>query len=212
MMFLFLVRHAKSETLRDCWQTPGSKLGKIGKQQAEILSKRSRFLKLDKIFSSDWERSQQTAKIISTKLGVDTEVLDYIHEREQLHQMYGSARDSKISKEYVAEYYENYGNLDWKFKGKEESLRQVLERSAQLSEFLIKNYQGKRVLIISHDVFIRCFVGLILLGKDYSDKPMVRTISSLTINPAGISLLIYSNQRKMWKINYINDYAHSHVV
>ena len=47
--------------------------------------------------------------------------MDYVHEREQLPQIYGAARDSQISKQYVKEYYANYGTLDWKFKNKEES-------------------------------------------------------------------------------------------
>ncbi|HUV72067.1 MAG TPA: histidine phosphatase family protein [Clostridia bacterium] len=207
-MLLFLIRHARSETLKNHWQTPNSKLGKLGKQQAKILSQRSRFSKLDTIFTSKWERSRKTAEILSDNLKIETETLDYIHEREQLPQMYGAARESRISKDYVKEYYANYGNLDWKFKNKEESVRDVLTRAKKLSNFLRKNYKGKRIMVVSHDVFIRCFISMVMLGDNYSDKTMARAISSLTINHTGISLLTHSSQKKSWKVNYINDYSH----
>ena len=207
-MLLFLVRHAQSETPKNHWQTPGSKLGRLGKQQAKILSQNSRFSHLDKIFTSDWERSRKTAKILSNNLKIETETLDYIHEKKQLPQMYGAARDSRISTEYIKEYYANCENLDWKFKNKEESVREVLVRTNKLSSFLRKNYKGKRVLVVSHDIFIRCFISMVMLGNDYSDKTMARVISSLTINYTGISLLIYSSQMQSWSVNYINDYSH----
>ncbi len=210
-MFLFLIRHALSETSRENWQTPDSKLGKVGEKQAEVLGSRSRFSGTDNIFSSNWERSLKTAEIISSNLGVKTEILDYIHEREQSPEIYGTARDSEISKKYVRQSYENFGDLDWKFEDKEESIREVLERASKLSKFLTENYQGKRILVVSHDIFIRCFISRILLGSKYSDKTMARTISSITINHAGISLLIYSSQMKSWKINYINDYSHLNI-
>lgn len=207
-MFLFFVRHAQSECSGNCWQTPDSKLGEIGKRQAEELSKRSRFSKLDKIFSSEWNRAYETARIVSGNSGVKVEKLDYIHEREQLPEIYGAARDGKISKEYADEYYKNYKNMDWKFRDKEESIREVIKRASKLSNFLIKNYQDKRLLVVSHDLFIRCFMSLTLLGNQYSDETMVKTINSLTINNTGISLLIYDSKRKSWKINYVNDYSH----
>jgi broad specificity phosphatase PhoE len=207
-MFLFLTRHAQSDITNNHWQTPDSKLGITGKEQANILSNRSRFSKIDKIFASNWERSKETAKILSNKLKIETETLDYIHEREQLPQMYGADRDSNISKKYVKGYYANYNNLDWKFMDKEESVREVLNRTQKLSKFLRKNYEEKRVLVVSHDVFIRCFISTIMLGNNYPDKIMAKTIRSLTINYTGISLLIYSGKFRAWKINYINDYSH----
>jgi broad specificity phosphatase PhoE len=207
-MFLFLVRHAQSDAAKTHWQTPDSKLGKTGKEQANILSKRSRFSKIDKIFASNWERSKKTASILSNNLKIETEALDYIHEREQLPQMYGVDRDSKISKEYFKEYYANYKNLDWKFKDKEESVREVLSRTKKLSKFLRNSYEEKRILVVSHDVFIRCFISMIMLGNNYSDEAMTRAIRSLTINYTGISLLIYSSKYRAWKVNYINDYSH----
>ena len=207
-MFLFLVRHAQSECPRSRWQTPDSRLGEIGRKQARILSKKSRFSKLDKIFSSEWNRAHETAKIVSDNLNTKIETLDYIHEREQLPEIYGATRDSEISKKYAEEYYKNYKNIDWKFRNKEESVREVLKRASKLSNFLIKNHQDKRLLVVSHDVFIRCFISLALLGDQYSDETMVKTINSLTIKNTGISLLIYDDKRKSWRINYINDYSH----
>ncbi len=207
-MLLFLVRHAYSDAPRNRWQHPNSKLSKIGKEQAEILGEKSRFAKVDNVFSSKWDRSKETAEIISSKLNVNLETLNYIHEREQSPEIYGSPRDSAISKEYAKEYYNNYKNLDWKFRKEEESIREVIERVSRFSEFLVNNHKDKQILTISHDIFIRCFISLALLGKNYDDKTMIKIISSLSINYTGISLLIYNGQRNNWKVSYINDYSH----
>lgn len=207
-MFLFLVRHACSDISVNRWQTPDSKIGKIGKKQAEILSERSRFSRLDKIFFSKWNRAKETAEIISKKLNVKAENLDYIHERVQLSEIYGSLRECRISKKYIEEYRNNNENLSWKFENKEESIKEVLERVSRLSSFLVKNYKEKNVLVVSHDIFIRCFVGMAMLGENYSDKAMAGIINSLTINYTGISLLRYNYQTRCWKIYYVNDFSH----
>ncbi|HEX6976865.1 MAG TPA: histidine phosphatase family protein [Patescibacteria group bacterium] len=207
-MFLFLARHAEGEAVKDRWQTPNSKLSDIGKKQAEALGKQVKFYKIDKIFSSDWERSRKTAEIISKEAQIDFEILDYIHERKQLPDMYGALRNSEISMKYANEYRKNFGNLDWKFEGKEESTREVLDRTSKLLLFLTKNYQGKRVLVVSHDLFIRCLLSNVLLGRNYSHESMFRAINNLAINNTGLSLLIHSSQWQTWQINYINNYSH----
>ncbi|HWA51791.1 MAG TPA: histidine phosphatase family protein [Patescibacteria group bacterium] len=207
-MFLFLVRHAEADGVKDRWQAPNSKLSKLGEQQAGALANQLKSFKIDQIFSSDLERSTQTADIISKKIGVETSILDYICERQQLDEMYGAQRESNISKKYIEESRHNFNNLDWKFEDKEESVREVINRTMELTSFLTKNFQGKRVAIVSHDLFIRCLISRILLGKDYSDTQMARSINTLTIDNTGLSLLIHSSQFQMWKINYINNYSH----
>lgn len=207
-MFLFIARHAQSKTNRDYWQTPESKLGELGKKQAEALGERLKLYRIDQIFSSDWERSRKTAEIISKKLRVDYNTLDYIHERRQLSEICGARMDSEISKKYIKEYRDNFGDLDWKFKGKEESVREVLNRSSKLLDFLVKKYQGRRVLVVSHDIFIKCLISSVLFGVDYTEQSMSQAIRSLTVNSAGLSLLIHDSRKGIWKVNYVNNYSH----
>lgn len=207
-MILFLVRHASGENSSNLWQSPDSKISKLGKEQALILSKKSRFSQIDKIFSSKWVRSKETAEIIAKNLKLKVKILDYIHEREQSTLIYGASRQSKISLEYLKEYRNNFKNLDWKFKKGEESLRDVLGRASKFSTLLINEYKENRVLVVSHDVFIRCFIALVLLGSNYSDEAMMRVINSLTIANSGITMLIYDGKRKLWKIGYVNDFSH----
>lgn len=207
-MWLFLVRHASSKNARNQWQAPDSPLGKKGERQAQILAGRSRFARVDKVFTSEWERCGKTAQIIAEKLEIDMEVVDYIHEREQSPEIYGSRRDSKISKQYAKEYARNDRDLDWKFTQEEESIREVLQRAARLERFLVRDCQDKQVLVVSHDLFIRCFISQVLLGGDYVDETMAKIINSITIKPTGISLLRYNYQGKCWRAYYINDFSH----
>lgn len=207
-MLLFLVRHARSATAKGYWQSPDSQLGKRGKEQARVLSSKTRFNDVDQIFSSSWNRSKETAEIISDELEGEIKILDFIHEREQSSDIYGSSRDSKISKAYAKEYSKNYKNLDWKFADDEESIREVLSRVSEFQSFLIKNYKKRKVLVVSHDIFIRCFLGIAMLGEDYSDKAMVKILGSLSVFYTGISLLKYSYRQKRWRVFYVNDFSH----
>lgn len=207
-MRVFLVRHAVGDIPKDKWQTPETKLGKVGESQSKALARRSRFQSVDLILSSKWTRAKETAEIISELTDKPLELFDGIHERKQHPDIYGVDRKSKISMKYYREAYDNYADLDWKFDGREESYRELIGRAEKFRRHLEKKHKQKTLLVVSHEIFIRCFIVSCLLGRKYDDLTFKKIYSALTISNTGISLLEYIEKRKTWKLWYLNDFSH----
>lgn len=207
-MFIFFVRHAEGSGSRKKWQAPDTPLSDIGIIQSQNLSTLSRFKKIDIILSSKWKRALETAKIVSGILGKPLEQVDGIQEREQYSEIYGADRESDISKRYNNENIKNYNDLDWKFENNEESIREVSERANNFKDSLTASYLNKSIMLISHEMFIRCFITNILLGEKYEDKVFNKIYRSLQLMNTSVSLLEFNENRRSWKVWYLNDFSH----
>ncbi|MDP3918024.1 MAG: histidine phosphatase family protein [Candidatus Woesebacteria bacterium] len=207
-MFIFLVRHAEGSGSREKWQTPNTPLSDTGVKQSENLTILSRFKKIDIILSSKWKRALETAKIVSEILRKPLEQVNGIQEREQYSEIYGADRKNDISKRYNDENIKNYNDLDWKFENNEESIREVSVRAFNFKNSLTTNYLNKSIVVVSHEMFIRCFITNILLGEKYDDKVFNKIYRSLQLMNTGVSLLEFNENRKTWKVWYINDFSH----
>lgn len=207
-MKVFLLRHAASVDAENSWPTPKSPLSNLGRKQAQVLSRLPRFQMVDLILASRWIRAKETAEIISKAINKPLKLFEEIHEREQHSKIYGAKRSSQIGRRYYEEAIANYRNIDWKFEGLEESLREVAERATQFKDRLVKDYLGHNLLVVSHDMFIRCFITVCILGKDYKDGIFNKIFRSLQIVNTGISLLEYEERRKIWRVWYLNDFSH----
>ena len=207
-MNVFLVRHAESADSRDNWPTPQSPLSDFGRQQSQALSSLSRFRLIDTVMSSKWTRAKETARIVAKKLGKPLELIEGIHEREQSKKIYGSKFSGKISQEYIAGSTANLDNLDWRFSRGEESLREVSQRAAIFKKHIEKEHLSQNLLVISHDVFIRSFACICILGSNYQDETFNKVFRSLYLTNTGVSLLVFSEKSKRWKLWYWNDFSH----
>jgi len=210
-MKVFLVRHGQSEAYeRGTRQTPDSPLSSLGRKEALALGKRIKRwgVSFDKIFSSKLPRARETSKIIARQLGTTMEVFEGIHEREQHPDIYGAELKSKIHQDNVREYDKNLKNLDFKFRGKGESIRDVIKRAVDFKKHLLKNHSQQDLLVISHGLFIRAFVTICILGDDYHDNSFADLFGALNIHNTGVSLLRYSEDSRHWKVIYLNNFSH----
>lgn len=211
-MKIFLVRHAKGKDVVEKWQSPNTELSDEGKKQAEALGSLSRLRIADKIFSSQWKRTIETAEIATKNLNKQVEILAGIEERHQSSKIYGITRTSSISENYIKENMDNRGNWDWKWDAEEESFNTVRKRALKLRNYLIDNYLNKNVLIFSHETFIRLFVTTCIFGEYDHIDGFRQFYMSTAIEPTGITLIIYREESKAWKLWYLNDYSHLRLV
>ncbi|MBI2008679.1 histidine phosphatase family protein [Candidatus Amesbacteria bacterium] len=207
-MKIFLVRHAEGKEAVEKWQSPGTHLSDQGKRQAEALGSLPRFKVVEKIISSDWKRSIETAEIASKSLGMQVEVRNNIEERHQSTKIYGLSRADKISEEYNYESIKNGRDWDWKWDAEEESFNEVLKRALKFKNYMMSNYLQKNILIFSHESFIRLFISVCIFGDSGQHDYFKQFYRSTAIEPTGISLLIFREESKIWKLWYLNDYSH----
>ena len=210
-MKVFLVRHAKTavkEEPKVRRQAPESPLGKEGVKQAELLGNRLQREKIDLVFSSKWERAKQTAEQVAKKIGKKTELFEGIHEKVQHPDLSGADLSSEIHLQYVAEK-ERFGHdLDWKFRGQGESLREIIDRAIKFQHHIINNHLNQKVLVVSHGIFLECFVTVALLGENYDDDSFYKFARGLSFKNTGITLMEYELEKNRWQLRYLNDHLH----
>lgn len=205
-----MVRHGKSKAMENNErQSQDSPLSMSGRDQASILAKRVAKEKIDIIISSKWDRAYQTAEIISQELKLEFETVEGIHEKEQSPELDGASFESEIHRRYTNAIEKYESNLDWKFEGKGESIRDLIKRAKDFQYHLVKGYANKNVLVVSHGLFIRAFVISALLGPDYDDKTFYKIYTSISINNTGITLLEYIPDRNHWELVCLNDHIHT---
>jgi len=206
---IFFIRHAQSGDHEGSKrQGPDSPLGKNGKRQAKAVAKRISKEEIDVILSSKWARARETAETIAKKLKKDLELVEGIHEREENPDLYGLDMKDEFQVRYVNEVHKFGADLDWKFEGDGESLRDLIKRVAKFKKYLVKTYKDKNILVVTHGLVIRTFVVLALLGENYDDENFHKILRGLSSENTGISLLEYDQKKKKWELRYLNEHTH----
>lgn len=159
-MRLVIARHGETEeNLRKIIQghLPG-KLSKKGIAQAKKLAKRLSGEKFDVIFSSDLKRARDTAEEI-TKFHKKTP----LYFLKELRERNWGVFQGKKRKEY-REYFNSCSKKDiLRAKPKKgESYGDARKRALNFYSRLLREYPGKNVLVISHGMWMRIFLGIIM--------------------------------------------------
>ena len=123
---------------------------------------RQRGLKFDAVYSSDLERSRQTATIHAVRFGIPM-----VHSRAELNEInYGELLNRKKDS-VVKEYPQHKKNPDMVYPGGE-SFRQMQKRSVAFISSLALERPQQTLLIVSHAGVIRGIVSH-YLGLYYAD-------------------------------------------
>jgi len=145
----FILRHGealnnkKSILITQIPEKISCPLTKKGEREAKEAAKKLKNKKIDLIFASDFERTKQTAEIVAKELG-----LKVIYDK-RLREINVGIFDGKKVKDWeksVENYKEKFTK---KIKGSE-NYNQVKVRMYRFLEDLERKYQGKRILIVSH--------------------------------------------------------------
>jgi len=129
-------------------------LTKKGEKQAKKLAKKLKNKKIDLIFASDFKRTKQTAEIIAKELG-----LKVIYDK-RLREINVGVFDGKKMKEWENFFKDYKEKFSKKVEGGE-NYNQVKMRVYRFLEDLERKYQGKRILIVSHQVPLTMLEGAV---------------------------------------------------
>ena len=117
-------------------------LNKTGKEQAIALSERLAVEEeWDLIIASDLERAKETAEIIGAKLG-----LPISHVDTRLREMNGGEIEGTTEEERLEKWGADWRSLDLGMETREA----VAARATAALQDIVKDFPGKRVLIVSH--------------------------------------------------------------
>lgn len=205
----YIVRHGSTDQLENKRrQTDDSRLSQSGLEQIRKIRKRLKKIKIDVFFSSPIKRTDEAAQEIVNTIGQKYKSDERLREIDHAKALYGAKFTDEIAKQYDNDKLNWLTNLDWKFLNQGESLRDVLKRTAEFKNDMIKNHLDKNILIVSHAYAIRCLIASCIMGDKYTDGAMLRTVHAVRISKASLSILEYLAENKYFYVNLLNDTTH----
>jgi broad specificity phosphatase PhoE len=207
-MKLFLVRHGITDAHEIGYrQTPESSLSAQGQKQAEAVGRRLASESIDQIFSSPWKRARQTAEAIGKAIGKKVEILEDLHERKHDPKLNGIAQNCDLAKQYLEELAKNYYDLDWAFL-ESETIRSATQRAIKVKNSLLSQYPDSNIVLVTHGIYLQCFVPACLLGDDYHSESFAKSFHCFSFANASLSVLEYKADRQLWSLKLLNATDH----
>lgn len=118
-----------------------------GKAQVKETAEKLKSKKIDLIYVSPFIRTQETAKIISTALNIDS---DKVITDDRLHEVYTGELDGKSDAEYQKFFESRMEKFDKTPKGGENYM-QVKDRMTEFLYDINSKNKGKNILIVTHN-------------------------------------------------------------
>ncbi|HIH17485.1 MAG TPA: histidine phosphatase family protein [Nanoarchaeota archaeon] len=202
---VFLVRHAQSKlNLKDIFSSdPKNDLGLSakGKEQAKKLAQRLKKEKIAAIYSSDLRRAVETIKPLADlngyKIIFDKALREHdMGKYEMMTQEELESRFLPIAKNWFSKYDD--GDPSKVVLG--ESFPDAEKRCWDAFLRIVKQNEGQRIVIVTHQAPAKFIVGKLFGGLRY--------FKNFTIGNASVSRITCWNQGKNFKLQYLNDMSH----
>lgn len=148
----YLMRHGESEhnitkTLSSDPNNPHH-LTKNGKETVMKAAQKLESPKIDYIFASDFIRTKETADIVANVIGIDKEKIIYDKRLREMN--FGDLNNNPTSDSWKI-FENNEQRYSNKYPGGENFLN-IRKRVGEFIYEIDKKYQGKNILIISHEI------------------------------------------------------------
>ncbi|HOA17988.1 MAG TPA: histidine phosphatase family protein [Fervidobacterium sp.] len=197
MTNIYLVRHGSTEwNEKRIWQgVVDTELSTRGIEEVEKIAKFFKNKSIDAIFSSPMRRALQTADIIASKIGYDSDKIIMDNRlRECEIRLWNGKTNEEIAQLYATQFHEWFTNLNSNIAGVE-SLESVQKRMYDLLRDVIVHFTNKNVIIVSHAIAMRMLISKVLnlIPPDHLN---------FVLDNASVSSLI-SNDGKI-KVNFLN--------
>ena len=175
-------------------------LTEIGKEYIKKLEKRLSKIKFDKIYSSTSGRAIKTIEPIAKKQNIN------IIKTSELCEMYFGIYDgwkwedvnavNPQIKQNQIETNEIMGIPN------QETTKEVAERMYNIIDKIVKENEGKTILISSHGVAIEAFIRKITNTK-FSENKEKNSQKNTSVN-----IISYDSEKKQYKVELLNDLSH----
>ena len=175
-------------------------LTEIGKEYIKKLEKRLSKIKFDKIYSSTSGRAIKTVEPIAKKQNIN------IIKTSELCEMYFGIYDGWKCEDVNAvnpQIKQNQIETN-EIMGipNQETTKEVAERMYNIIDKIVKENEGKTILISSHGVAIEAFIRKITNTK-FSENKEKNSQKNTSVN-----IISYDSEKKQYKVELLNDLSH----
>ena len=182
MVSIFFLRHGQALNNTEkilAGRTAGVPLTENGIKQAEKIAEFLKPLNISAIYSSPIERAKHTADIVAKHNSLDTIIDDRLIELDM----------GKFTGEPYDEIFAKHGNVFLKFyEGNPEIAHNGVEifldvkkRISSIVDYVIKNHQDEKVVLVTHMDPIKAMLSIVADLKPYSLYELIIENASLTI-------------------------------
>lgn len=206
---IYFVRHGETEN-----NALGIRQGAEGplteKGRAQTLDTAKKFPKgkgcPQIIFASPYERTKETASIISQEIGVKVKYSELLTERRNPSEVIGrSGGDPEIRK--IIDRIDNSYHTDNLRFSDEENFIDLKNRAKKLLTFISK-IDEERIIMVTHKIFLKVVVSYMLYGESLTASQYNNLSYFNPIDNAGIAICLYTShffKKDEWKLLVWND-------
>lgn len=217
MRHVYFVRHGESEgNAGNTYQSPDSPLSERGRRQASFIAGRCARLPIQKILASTLPRAEETARIISEKIGLPVEHSEALIEVRRASLQFGMERNNPEAIALDKEYFQKFGT-SWHHSD-EENFHDLLARARQALDLILKQPED-HILVVTHGFFLRFMLALALNGDSLTPAQSVAFLRGFITTNTGLSILQYDGASTgyeevgigvsaPWRVLTWNDHAH----
>jgi broad specificity phosphatase PhoE len=204
-MKILLVRHGQSKlNAEKRHQHHTTPLSEHGQKQAELVGQVLRQYSIDAILVSKQTRAIETANIINNYLHKPIEQNQLLNEIRRPTVIIGKAHIDPQVLTVKAQMKSNFHQPEWRHSDEENffDLKQrALSFLDQVTQLADKNY-----LVVSHGMFIRVVLGIMLNGAAFSSQDYLEFETKFETENTCISICEY--QDGDWKVHTMCDASH----
>lgn len=203
-MRIYFIRHGESrDNATNSFQTGTVPLSDRGVEQARLITERFRTIPIDVVIASDYERAQQTAKMIADVLGKEMVITELARERKVPSEIQGKSIHDPDAKAIQQLVNENFGDPIYHHSD-EENFHDLKTRALQLIEYL-KSRPEEDLLVVIHGTILRCIVAIMMFGEDLTPE-IFSHFYFFFLENTGVSVCDWKNDA--WKLITWNDHSH----
>ena len=206
MKIVHIVRHGESEgNAGPVHGNPNVPLTEKGIIQAQAVAARVPNLNPEVLLSSTMTRARQTSAYILEKIQVPVEYSDLFVERRRPTELIGALKDDPEGLLIEKAIEDNYSTPGWRYSD-EENFEDLKMRGKQALA-LLQDHSAQTIVLVSHGLFTRIMVGLVLFDEAFSAQEGDALIKHMATTNAGITTLIKKPEGP-WRLLTWNDQAH----
>lgn len=211
MKTIYLVRHGESVVNVSKRFDEGSEfpLTELGRKQAEILAHRAARLPIDALIASTMQRAQETAAIISAKIGKPVENSDLLVERKFPSSLIGRMKSEPEAQRLMHDFNESLesGGVRVDDADTFEDLRERTSKALAL----FQSHTADNILAVTHGYFLRVLIARVLFGEQFTARDFKPFAWGLRTKNTGLTVIRYNSddeRGRPWHVITWNDHAH----
>lgn len=205
-MNIYFVRHGEGHhNANNLYSLPHFELTEKGQQEAKSAGERLKHLPIELLVVSSYKRTRQTAEIINQQIGKKPIVFsDLPVEVRRPSEIAGKRIDLPKSQEIRKLMEDQAYDPNWRYSD-EENFHDLKQRAYKFLEYL-QDFKEESIAVISHAVFIKMVILLIVVGDDLTPKIFDRSYKGLHLATSGLTMCEKNDNG--WRLITWNDQSH----